>query len=95
MPPSSIRCILILIMLITCGCAPVALGTGSAVADIVLGELIREGVAYVAPDAVAMVVGGVDRLGRFGGNPRWSALVHGRAPRVQKINGMVFVGEGW
>lgn len=92
------RCLLVLLMLTTCGCvavAPVALGTGSAVADIALGEVIRAGAAQVAPHAVAMVVGGVGRLGRFGGSPKWTGLIPGRSQKVEIINGMTFVGEGW
>lgn len=92
------RCLLVLLMLTTCGCAataPVALGTGSAVADIVLGEVIRAGAAEIAPHAVAMITGGVDRLGQFGGNPEWARFVPGRQPKVERINGMTFVGSGW
>lgn len=94
------RYLVLLLMLSMCGCAaaaaPVALGTGSAVADMLLAEVIRAGAAEVAPQAVAMVTGGVNRLAYFGGNPKWARLIPGgRQPVVQRVNGMTFVGSGW
>lgn len=90
------RCLLVLLMLTTCGCAATApLGTGSAVADIFLGGVIHGAAVEMAPKALAMAGGGLDRLAGFGGNPRWADLIPGRQPKVRYINGMTFVGDGW
>lgn len=81
----------ILLMLITCGCvvtAPMAMGTGGAVADIVPVEVIWFGVAEIGLHAV----GG---LPRFGGNPKWALFIPGWRWEVERINGVTFAGEGW
>lgn len=97
------KCCILLIMLGLSGCAaaPVALGTGSAAADIVLGEVLKAGSAAVAselvPEALAMVGGGLDRLAQFGkGTPSLGSILppSGRQ-KVQYISGMTFVGDGW
>lgn len=61
--------ILIILAWLVSGCAIAlpALGTGSAAADLVLGEVIRAGAAELAPDLVKTTIAGVDRLSRFAG----------------------------
>lgn len=82
----------ILLMMGLCSCAtPVALGTGSAVSDIALGGVIQVSVMRFAP----MMLSGVDRLADFGGSPKWAAFIPSGGQRIERINGMTFVGDGW
>lgn len=88
------RVAVLILMLMVSGCAaaPVALGTGSVVADIVLGEAIRVAAGAMAEevvppllgDAGGLVAGGGDFLGR---------LLPFRRQKVEVINGLVFVGD--
>lgn len=81
---------ILLIMLGLSGCAaaaPVALGTGSAVADIVLGEVIRAGAATVAEEVVPQA------WAMLGSGPSLLGFLPGRRQKMTTVRGVTFVGE--
>lgn len=95
-------CILLMLLSLS-GCAaaaPVALGTGSAVADMVLGEAIKAGAATVAselaPEVLAMAGSGLDSVARMGrGGPSLLSMLPSRRQSVRTVRGVTFVGDWW
>lgn len=95
-------CILLMLLSLS-GCAaaaPVALGTGSAGADLVLGEVIKAGAATVAselaPEALAMAGGSLGSVARFGsGGPSLLSMLPSRRQPVRTVRGVTFVGDWW